>query len=970
MSDMDGGIHAVNPALLVPQRINLKGLFNELSKAVVKIGGGTATLSAGAAAHNPIAVAAGWSTIANAFPDVVVALSNVGMLSAEGCAYTLVRKAMLHAVAQLGAETLSIFTESLVAESPFTIVEADEIKLVLAPDFLQHPREVELVRKARPILKRWLIAKGLADIQAHTTAERLPTYFALSLHEELTKYAELYEPLTKTLKADTATIAMEAWLWNRYRAELIREPDRPLFEETFGLRHVFVPLWAAWIEETRADNEEVILEHTGEIKDLIPGWLTQGVKEDTLRVLSGDPGSGKSSCAKMLAAELAEYHPSWRVVFIPLHHFKYRGDVRESLKAYLKDEKRIDADLLDPQCQDSVILFFDGLDELAMQGKTARQAAIEFVRQVDITLLNVNRDRRRVLVVMGGRQLVIQDCRGELHKSHQILNLQPYDGRQRNEWWRKYGKASQRKYTTVPSELNRSDLAELTAQPLLNYLLALSYDRKKLDFTKGVTVNAIYADLLERVYERRWGDGGNVHLRGKNQYLLKDEFIDILEEIGIGVWHADSRSATMEAIRSRCELAGLAAALKKLEDDEDAGVFRLLTAFHVRFKDIREGTVEFTHKSFGEYLAARRIVRMVKSMCEERALRKTSRDRGWDATYALRKWVQLCGPKSLDSTDRNLFNMIVHEISDNHASKRAEWLQHLAELSLEMLTQRLPMQECGISTFGEMDSQARNAEEALLCILYICHSSEDPIVDTYGINATEVINRLRLRTGWGNQWRLDRACVSALWYLGAAFASSNLDGADLEKSNLSEINLYYANLRHANLVEAGLTGAKLSSANLEGSVLKRSTLIDAELNDTNLCRADLEYADLERASLHDANLKGATLQNANLRHAVLFRASLIDADLRDANLEGAILCDADMRGATLYGANCNGADMRGVNLGGATYTKDDLAGARISGDELGNSDADTIILDSDLDATDPFEGMDLHSMGLTDPFKE
>lgn len=163
-----------------------------------------------------------------------------------------------------------------------------------------------------------------------------------------------------------------------------------------------------------------------------------------------------------------------------------------------------------------------------------------------------------------------------MRKSQQVLHLQSYSSEERTQWWKAYGQASGKEYADLPRELNRPDLDTLTAQPLLNYLFALSYDRRKLDFSQPVTVNAVYADLLARVYERVWGAGGNVHLRGANQTLSQEEFEALLEEIGVAVWQSDSRSATLETIRTRCEVADLSEALAKLEDDAEAGVFRLL----------------------------------------------------------------------------------------------------------------------------------------------------------------------------------------------------------------------------------------------------------------------------------------------------------------------------------------------------------------------------------------------------------
>jgi hypothetical protein len=54
----------------------------------------------------------------------------------------------------------------------------------------------------------------------------------------------------------------------------------------------------------------------------------------------------------------------------------------------------------------------------------------------------------------------------------------------------------------MPKELQSPELMEITAQPLLNYLVALSRERKTLDFAQNALRNRIYLDLLDGLYER------------------------------------------------------------------------------------------------------------------------------------------------------------------------------------------------------------------------------------------------------------------------------------------------------------------------------------------------------------------------------------------------------------------------------------------------------------------------------------
>ena len=113
-------------------------------------------------------------------------------------------------------------------------------------------------------------------------------------------------------------------------------------------------------------------------------------------------------------------------------------------------------------------------------------------------------------VLISGRELSIQENESEFRQPRQILFLLPYftpeaEAKQygdpngllkhdlRQDWWTTYGSLTGRNYEGLPRQLRRNDLDEVTAQPLLNYLVALSYTRGKLDFSADVNLNRVYA---------------------------------------------------------------------------------------------------------------------------------------------------------------------------------------------------------------------------------------------------------------------------------------------------------------------------------------------------------------------------------------------------------------------------------------------------------------------------------------------
>jgi hypothetical protein len=112
---------------------------------------------------------------------------------------------------------------------------------------------------------------------------------------------------------------------------------------------------------------------------------------------------------------------------------------------------------------------------------------------------------------------------------------------QRQIWWQSYGEAKGKEYTGLPPELDNPNLVEITAQPLLNYLVALSIEGGKLKFSEQTNLNEIYGDLLEAVYERGYEKQGHRVIEG----IEKHEFIGILEEIALACWHGVGRTTTV-----------------------------------------------------------------------------------------------------------------------------------------------------------------------------------------------------------------------------------------------------------------------------------------------------------------------------------------------------------------------------------------------------------------------------------------
>ena len=747
---------------------------------------------------------------------------------------------------------------------------------------------------------------------AKAIAGRLPGYFVYALNQEWRLNAKSYRPLVEALNTPFAKAGDREWAWAAYAALLQRRIQEGIFDEPFSLSQIYVPLNAFYLEEKTGKDLTEKMDRAGRqrrrvvvsLEKELEQWLDRPNPQDTFRVISGGPGSGKSSFARIFAARLSD-GAKLKTLYVPLHLIDPSKDLVEEIGRFVRDEGVLVQNPLDPDSPEpNLLIIFDGLDELASQGKAAAETARGFVREVDRTVEKRNLQSVKLRVLISGRELVVQDNESEFRRPGQILTLLPYflpgssesgrsfvqDGEEyrdpgnllkqdlRKQWWKKYGTLTGKEYESLPEELGRPDLAEVTAQPLLNYLVALSFTREKLDFSKTINLNSIYADLVAAVHER----GYEKHRPyGPIRHMKLEDFFRVLEEIGLAAWHGDGRTTTVREIEEHCRASGVGVLLDAFQDGAQAGVTRLLAAFFFRQYGQRasgDPTFVFTHKSFGEYLTARRVVRAVERVIRGLESRAKNPDDGWDEREALKHWAQICGPNAIS---QYLHVFVLKEIVLRTIEELARWQDRLAGLFSYMLRHGMPMEQLQIGSFTESAFQSRNAEEALLAALNGCARVTER-VSVIGFPDPAAFGSWMKRIQGqriGPDNILAGRCLSFLDMSFAILHMADFYAMDMSFSKLCDFEGFYSCFSFANLINADLRGAKLMGANLERANLERA----------NLERANLEGANLERANLKGAKLEGANLKGAKLKGANLERAHLEGAHLEGAHLEGAKL---------------------------------------------------------------------------------
>ncbi|MEP7341462.1 MAG: pentapeptide repeat-containing protein, partial [Acidobacteriota bacterium] len=734
-------------------------------------------------------------------------------------------------------------------------------KIPVDRKFFDRPADLPMLEGMKTILQLWLANHGVGSASANAIVERLPSYFVYALSQEWRRNLKSYKPLLDAIDTPFSKAGDREWGWTSYAALLQRRIQECVFDEPFGLSQIYIPLNAFYQEEKSGKGRGEEMMRTGEqrqrvvieLEKELESWLRQSDPADVIRVISGGPGSGKSSFARIFAARVAE-REKVKVLFVPLHLIDPGKDLADEVGRFVRDEGVLSQNPLDPESPEpNLLIIFDGLDELASQGKAAAETARAFVREVEKTVERRNMQSLKLRVLLSGRELVVQENESEFRRPRQILTLLPYipdgDGYhdpanllkqdKRQDWWKNYGQLTGKDFKGLPKELEREDLKEVTAQPLLNYLVALSYTRGQLDFSKGdINLNSVYEDLVKAVHERGY-EKGRAH--SSIRHMTLDSFFRVLEEIGLAAWHGDGRTTTVKEIETHCLNSGLGKLLEDFKEGAEAGVTRLLAAFFFRQYGQRasgDPTFVFTHKSFGEYLTARRVVRAIEKMILQLERRDDDPDDGWDERETLKHWAQIYGPSAMTNY---LHSFLLNEVRLRSIEEMERWQNRLAKLFSYMLRHGMPMEQLPIATFQDALFQSRNAEESLLIALNSCarmtkqvSTIEHPDQKTFG--------------AWFKRMQGQRASGENVL---AAKCMSFLD--------LSSIRLDMADFYRA----------QIYSSNLRGTVAYYACFIGADLHNADLHNASLFFANLESTNLEGANLEGANLEGAKLEGAKL-----------------------------------------------------------------------------------------------------
>jgi Mrp family chromosome partitioning ATPase len=234
-------------------------------------------------------------------------------------------------------------------------IEAEDMSI--DQKFLDQPGDLPIVESFKGLLSGWLKGLRIEQSAADAIAGRLPSYFVYALNQEWRRNSKSYGPLLEVLNTPFTKAGDREWAWAQYSALLERRIQEPVFDEPFSLSQIFVPLNAYYAKERpRNGVEAVALRDEKQKRQVVialekelASWVDDADPQDAIRVISGGPGSGKSSFARVFATSIAQSTSKTHVLFVPLHLIDASKDLVEEVGRFVRDEGVLLSNPLDPE---------------------------------------------------------------------------------------------------------------------------------------------------------------------------------------------------------------------------------------------------------------------------------------------------------------------------------------------------------------------------------------------------------------------------------------------------------------------------------------------------------------------------------------------------------------------------------------------------------------------------------------------
>lgn len=416
----------------------------------------------------------------------------------------------------------------------------------------------------------------------------------------------------------------------------------------------------------------------------LTGYLTSPNAWTAPLVVLGDPGSGKSVLTKVFAARLPA--SDFLVVRVELRNTPADADILDQIEHALKGALKEDVSwpsLLRSAPQALPVVLLDGFDELLQATGVNQTDYLTKIARFQRERSDVNRP---VAFVVTSRISVAN--RATLPSGSVVVRLTEFTEGQKEKWlevWRRSNAAHFEKATLKPLDLPTAQrYSNLSEHPLLLLMLAL-YDAEGNPLQQAgpqIDQAELYERLLIRFARREVTKDGEHRTDVELAQAVEDE-LERLSIVAFAMFNRGNQWVTESDLTKDLAVfldreqpqVGIRSALS-------AGVIALGRFFFVqRSQAMRDSqalhTYEFLHATFGEFLVARHIWKVLSDL-PNRPVSRRSAAVDDSELYALLSFVPLSKRSSIISflsamTDDSALGDLVAELfrtADQHHGRQ------------------------------------------------------------------------------------------------------------------------------------------------------------------------------------------------------------------------------------------------------------------------------------------------------------
>ncbi|MEM8642729.1 MAG: pentapeptide repeat-containing protein [Cyanobacteria bacterium P01_G01_bin.54] len=752
----------------------------------------------------------------------------------------------------------------------------------------------EVAEQLNALFLARLQESGVEAERANLIARRV----LLTVHRQLKKAVAEVQDQARQL----AAIYGEGWQQDLGRDRSIDDylatriatlPQETVFDEAFTFAQVYVPSAVQPVIEGEVQQHQP--------RQNIETWARDCLLDETkagqLLFIQGGPGRGKSVFCRLFADWVRrELHPIYTPILIRLRDgIDLKRNFDEALASAIGwDFVTNDSGWL-TDLNTRYLFLLDGFDELFLEqgGKGSVQELLEQVsRFQERSARNPERGHR---ILITGRPLALYGIERQMPTNLDWVSIALMDKAAQADWLERWRTVTDQETSAAFRDfIWNTDcpepLQKLAQEPLLLYLLAKMHREGAIDVNlfRADDANAVKVQVYEAavnwVLTRQRPERMNEQLTE----LEQEELRTVLAEAGLCVVQSGNERALIAMIEDRLVQRGDTAAAELIKAARSSKaktpLKNALAAFYLKAGET-ENSVEFFHKSFGEFLCAERLVESFTEWTEKGKRRR--------AAYAINdnefEWqvYDLLGYGHLsqeildyvmvllkrDLTDEQ-WVALFERLNDFYLRwSDGEFIEAIDVERILPLEKARQMQKSGVE-LGQRQADVyvgANIFKVLSCI------NKDHQENDQEIRFNPCGNHNNERGFYGGRFSqfihyiscedpsvFNREIGQHLGSLDLSF--SDLSHLDLWKANLKSTNLEGSICHHSNFRKANLENANLQKANFKHSNLSSTNLRLADISHSYLCKVDLSGADLTNAKIDSSDIGSSNLDDANFRN--------------------------------------------------------------------------------------------------------